>query len=896
MQKYIPSKPKPIAVVVSDPSGLAISLVEILLGNFCEVIIATNKIDEWGNSLIHLKENKNYQIIHTDQLTEFENANYIICVNHVVDKNKKSVERIKKEISEAITFSSKDLIKTYLVLPYKQYIQQEKDVVRFSEEMFKNHNENVGIVYVCDQLGPRILLPLHRPFSRMIKDVVDDKGINVPVNIKFFSPINTASTARQIVKGLFSFGGIGERKIIKGKQISSKSFVRLIESLDFGKTGEDIQTIKPTIFKGGAVERVDINLKKTLLETISWFKANRPVAKRGKGEVLKQKGEKQPGAEQKKKLDIKQFGLKNLGFVSLVSNNKIKVFLITCFVFLLPYLLLFISCTSLSFSFNSFKKGEIEKSKSILSFSERSIELTKGLSQVFSKIPLLGKVYSPVVNEIPIINMVSETIDSSIEILDLGLSLISKVFSQEEYDLLYYKNRLNVSLGLIYKDLSFLESEIEDGILAKYIFKSNIGKEELKDIRNNTLLLKDAVEKLDSFLGIGEPKKYLILLQDNTELRPTGGFIESVAVLELRNGNLFSLTFNDTDSIDTELKGTVSPPMSLSNSLGENDWFLRDSNWDPDFPTAAVQAEWFMDKETGESFDGVFALNYETLKAMFDENKIILKGGMELTKENFYQQIHDNEPSTEGFINEKTEQISNSSSKDMIKLGKVLVDELSKKNIQLFFHDDKLQDLVSELKWSGEVYQPVCFNNCYADYLGVVESNVGINKVNEFIERESFLEMDFREGILSKNLVVTIKNKDGSGRTYKTYLRLLVPQDSKIQEAEIHTENNVQYEKPFVEQMRGRKEAGVLVSVPAGKEVSVVFNWETLVNIDFTRQGEYRMVWRKQPGTGEDPISITLSIPQTIKPTLDQPFVLTNEGIYRYNTNLARDFASRIFW
>src|SRR3989344_1662095 len=119
---------------------------------------------------------------------------------------------------------------------------------------------------------------------------------------------------------------------------------------------------------------------------------------------------------------------------------------------------------------------------------------------------------------------------------------------------------------------------------------------------------------LGKIIGIGEQRVYLILLQNDTELRPTGGFIQTVGLLTLKNGQIIDLKTFDTYSLDGQLKGYVEPPSDLKKYLGESGWYLRDSNWDPDFSLSAQRAEWFLEKEIGRKVDGVISINTTSLK------------------------------------------------------------------------------------------------------------------------------------------------------------------------------------------------------------------------------------------------------------------------------------------
>src|SRR3989339_1362482 len=114
------------------------------------------------------------------------------------------------------------------------------------------------------------------------------------------------------------------------------------------------------------------------------------------------------------------------------------------------------------------------------------------------------------------------------------------------------------------------------------------------------------------------PKNYLILLQNNMELRPTGGFIGSFAKVSFEGGKLKKLDVNDSYAIDGQLGIHVEPPKEIKEDLGQKDWFMRDSNWEPDFPTSARQQGGFYTKETAERVEGGFGLEISALERLID--------------------------------------------------------------------------------------------------------------------------------------------------------------------------------------------------------------------------------------------------------------------------------------
>ncbi|MDW8103342.1 MAG: DUF4012 domain-containing protein, partial [Anaerolineae bacterium] len=117
-------------------------------------------------------------------------------------------------------------------------------------------------------------------------------------------------------------------------------------------------------------------------------------------------------------------------------------------------------------------------------------------------------------------------------------------------------------------------------------------------------------------LGADGPRTYLILAQNEDELRPTGGFLTGVGEVRLQNGRLVSMTFRDSYAADDFSLPYPDPPEPLRRYMGIDLWVLRDSNWSPDFPTAARQAVALYRPGYKVSVDGVIALDQYALQEL----------------------------------------------------------------------------------------------------------------------------------------------------------------------------------------------------------------------------------------------------------------------------------------
>jgi hypothetical protein len=90
-----------------------------------------------------------------------------------------------------------------------------------------------------------------------------------------------------------------------------------------------------------------------------------------------------------------------------------------------------------------------------------------------------------------------------------------------------------------------------------------------------------------ALLGIDQPQNYLIIAQNNDELRATGGFISSAGLLTIDQGQIVNLSFEDSYAIDDFTKYYPDPPAQLLDYMLAEIWIFRDANWSPDYPTSA---------------------------------------------------------------------------------------------------------------------------------------------------------------------------------------------------------------------------------------------------------------------------------------------------------------------
>ncbi len=470
--------------------------------------------------------------------------------------------------------------------------------------------------------------------------------------------------------------------------------------------------------------------------------------------------------------------------------------------------------------------------------------------------------------------------------------LVKAIFQKETIDIEGLIINIKLDLEKSFNQLSLAESQFDQGQEAQ----------QLKEVRGLILRSKKGLDLLPSLLALKDRKSYLVLFQNNSEIRPTGGFIGSYGILTFDNGQFIDFEIKDVYSADGQLKGHVEPPGDLKKYLGEASWYLRDSNWDPDFPTSAARAAWFLEKETGRTTDGVIAVDlFLAQKVLAAVGEIQIPDYQEkINADNFferaeyYSEINFFPGSTQkqDFLGNVArvlfEKIKEADQKTWLKLAQNIYPSLTAKDLLIWLPDEQTTSLVRQLGWDGGLKSVECLGNeknCFPDFLMLIEANVGINKANYFLKRSLNHQIKIEEdGMIEETLVVNYQNNSQSeafpaGR-YKTYLRLYTPLDSKLIKVEIKNLATGQIEEvEEIEQQQtyDKQIFGFLLEVPIQESRSVEIVYQLAKKLD-QEDDSYHFYLQKQPGIEDETFSLWFKPPVGINVTANYQASQTSQG------------------
>jgi hypothetical protein len=174
--------------------------------------------------------------------------------------------------------------------------------------------------------------------------------------------------------------------------------------------------------------------------------------------------------------------------------------------------------------------------------------------------------------------------------------------------------------------------------------------------------LQDAVRAtklMPRLLGGDGPKNYLLVFQNNAEVRATGGLPGVMSLIHAENGRV-DITRQGSAGAMGELPKPVLPLTGEERSLygPQLGTYFLDSNFTPDFPRAADlwRARWKL--ETGGDIDGVFVVDPVAVSYLLGPDGVLQVDGRSLTEQTLVTEVehlaylrYDNQFDQDDFFN-----------------------------------------------------------------------------------------------------------------------------------------------------------------------------------------------------------------------------------------------------
>lgn len=392
----------------------------------------------------------------------------------------------------------------------------------------------------------------------------------------------------------------------------------------------------------------------------------------------------------------------------------------------------------------------------------------------------------------------------------------------------------------------------------------------------NSLIVAKSISLYRLLTAYHSQKTYFVLLQNNLELRPSGGFMGSYAKIKFKNSKLENIAVQDIYVPDGQIPGHIEPPWPIQQAFKQGWWRLRDSNWEPDFPSSSQTINWFFEKGKEEKPNGLIAINFLVVKdivAIFAPidipdypDKINADNFYQITQNAVEKDFFPGSTQKKDFLSGVTKQLflkmQQATIKQKLQLAKVVYKNLQQKQILLNFNESQLQSLAHQFNWDGSVNHPPS-----TDYLYLVETNLGANKANCCLERQVNQEVNLSPYSIKNKVTIDYKNTSPKDRpvpplfwggVYENFLRIIIPEEAEDIIILINgkpVEKNQLEIKKYVN--KKLKSYGFFVIVEPLTQTKVEITYSQKIPIS-QNPNNYRLYIQKQSGTENFPYNLSV--------------------------------------
>ncbi len=434
-----------------------------------------------------------------------------------------------------------------------------------------------------------------------------------------------------------------------------------------------------------------------------------------------------------------------------------------------------------------------------------------------------------------------------------------------------------------------------------------------------------------ALLGLDAPRTYLALAINESELRAGGGFISGVGEVHVEGGKITSMAFVDSYAVDDFKQPYPLAPEPLRQFMGIELLVFRDSNWSPDFPTAARQALELYRPQHPVSVDGLITVDQRAAQRLLDVlGPIKLPDSDEpVTGATLLEYLYNAWAPEDGNLSGEWWQqrkafmgtvaaavMARIAEGDVnwLSLAKAVRQLIAEKHIMMYFVDENVQALLTSHGWDAGLRAP------QGDYALLVEANVGYNKASVKLERAFTYAVDLTQS--PPHVTMTLAYTHTSqvaiacvpearydpeytqmmDRCYWGYLRLYAPQGAQLLEASRHPipAEAVANGQPWegIARIAVAPEGPYTVFeqallLPTASQATVSFTYtlpDNVVQRNSDGTFTYHLLWQKQPGLHKAAARVVLRLPQNAVLCPSQPYLRAADGgVWVYTADMTVD-------
>lgn len=389
---------------------------------------------------------------------------------------------------------------------------------------------------------------------------------------------------------------------------------------------------------------------------------------------------------------------------------------------------------------------------------------------------------------------------------------------------------------------------------------------------------KPLLEATPYLLGMDDKRTYLVIFQNDKELRATGGFLTAYSVMTVDKAKFEPVSSDDIYNLDARYKPAYPAPQAFVDLIKgpyilSQNIRLRDMNYNPDFKQSMDFFSEEASKVGMKNIDGIIAVDTHLLVNLLDAlGEIGVPGfGNFSTKNdprcNCPQVIYELEsfadiegpiiwdpvtgkiilrpPNSDNrkkiigpLMNSILANAFGSPKEKLPGLVESIFKSVTEKHVLFYLFDAEKQKTVEDFGIAGRIED---FNG---DYLHISDSNLGGRKSNMYVKHEVEQVYEKKsDGTILKTVTLTYKNPEKHdgwlNSVLQNWVRIYVPEGSKLIAAE-----GLEKEYETANELGKTVFSGYFKLRPEGVS-KVTFKYE----LPFKYNNDLKLLIQKQPGT-----------------------------------------------
>jgi len=395
---------------------------------------------------------------------------------------------------------------------------------------------------------------------------------------------------------------------------------------------------------------------------------------------------------------------------------------------------------------------------------------------------------------------------------------------------------------------------------------------------------------LPKLLGDPKDQRYLIIFQNDKELRPTGGFITAYARFRMVKGKPVLEKADDIYALDKLLKKKYEAPREiLTFHKGVYQLNIRDSNLSPDFKISMTQFEdMYKNTSSYEAVDGIISVDthvlVETLRILGPITVYGKTFSAEIDKRcdcaKAIYELEDYSTRPVNYVREDRKDIIGVLLQDILKMAlgvspskywgslfQMLIAEINQKHVLTYFHDETTQKAAESFNMAGRIMTKADTASVLKykeddgwDYLHINNSNMAGAKSNMFVSEKITKDVTVNsDNTITTKLTIDYKNPyagsdcglESGGlclnAPLRNWVRVYVPKGSKLTSSQgsISPKDEKAVTMDTTDSLDKTMFEGFIIVNPLGT-AKLELTYASPVKVS---GNAYKLLFQKQPGT-----------------------------------------------